>query len=104
MCPNHRYFLNLKTELTREKENLRIEAPALDLLQWEDCQCSPLPKRLEAALRIFELQTQSDAQQQIEDSAKKLTVQRLPLRLARAIAFSRCESNTTRLGIPVNAS
>ncbi len=81
MCPNHRDFLNFKTELTRQKENLRIEAPALDLLRREDCECSPLPKRLEAALRIFELQAQSDAQQQIENSAKKLAMQRLALGL-----------------------
>ena len=81
MGPNHRHFLNFKTDLTREKENLRIEAPALDLLQREDCECSPLPKRLEAALRIFEVQAQSDAQQQIENSPKKLAMQRLALGL-----------------------
>ena len=38
-------------------------------------------KGLEAALRIFELQAQGDAQQHIEDSAEELAMQRLALGL-----------------------
>src|SRR5580704_2262893 len=81
VSPGYGHFLDAEPEFAGEKKNLRIESPALDFLRRENfLHCPPL-KSLEAALRVLEVQAESNSQQKIENAPEDLPVNRLPLRL-----------------------
>src|SRR5271165_378658 len=77
--PDDGDFLYFEFELSRQEENLRIESPAFDLLQRKDCLGGRLFESFEAALRVFEMQAEREAQEKVEDSAEELAVQGLAL-------------------------
>src|ERR1700722_4552044 len=77
MGPDNRNFLRLQAGTTCQKENLRIESPALDLLEWKNLLCSASSKRFESALCVREAQAKNNAQRQVEDASKSLPVERL---------------------------
>src|ERR1700686_3757755 len=81
VSPGHGNLPHSEFELSRQKENLGIESPALDLLQREDRPNRRLTESFEATLRVLEFQTERGAQHQVEDPAEDLAVQRLALRL-----------------------
>src|ERR1022692_2164085 len=60
VTPKHRHLFHAKAKLARQKKNLRIEAPALDSLQWQDRLRGPASESLEPALRVFESQPQNN--------------------------------------------
>ena len=54
-------FLHIEFQLSGEKENLGIESPAFDLLQWKNGLCATSCEGLEAALSVLKLQAENDA-------------------------------------------
>ena len=62
-------------------EEFRIEAPSFNSLQRENCFRGSTGERFESALRVFEIQTQYYAEQQVENSPEELPVERLTLSL-----------------------
>src|ERR1700676_5232262 len=81
VSPGDGDFLHFEFKFSAQEESLGIESPALDLLQRKDRLHCRLSKSFEAALRVLELQAERDAQQQVENPAEDLAVQRLALRL-----------------------
>src|ERR1700722_859496 len=81
VSPGYRHFLHAESELAGEKKDFGIESPALDFLQRKNFLHCPSLKSLEAALRILEVQAESNSQQQIENASENLPVNRLPRRL-----------------------
>src|SRR5579863_5854647 len=82
-----------KTELFSQIEYFRIESPTLDLLQRKDCLRAAPGEGLEAALGVLELQTQDDAQRQVENSSKEPAMQRLPPNLQSRIHPARSDGD-----------
>ena len=93
MAPLDGNFLDRESKLSRQEKNFRIETPTLDSLQGKDRQHSAPAEGLETALCIFELQSQSNAQKQVEDAPKNLAVQRLALRLQLGFQPARADRN-----------
>ena len=81
VSPGDGDFLHVEFQLMGEEEDLGIKTPALDFLQREDRLNCRLLERLESALGVFEVQAQGEAQDEVEDPAEELAVQRLALRL-----------------------
>src|SRR5579862_245323 len=93
VSPGDWNLLNFKSELAGKKKNLRIESPALDLLKRKYHAGGRLFESLESALRVFELQAERDAKQQVEDAAEELAVQRLALSLRFGAQPARSDRN-----------
>src|ERR1700686_958236 len=81
MSPSHGHFNNLEPGLASQEQNLRVKAPALDLLQRKHCPGNFLTERLETALSVLEVEPKHDWQQYVEDSAEYLAGHRLALGL-----------------------
>ena len=81
VAPGDGDFLHVESQLSGEKEDLGIKTPSLDFLQREDRVNRRLLERLESALSVFEVQAKGEAQDEVEDPAEELTVQRLTLSL-----------------------
>src|SRR6185437_11210556 len=69
--PAHRHFHNFEAQPLRYINNFWIEPPAFNLLRRKNCLCGPPGKRLEAALRVLELQSQYQPQRQIKNTAQR---------------------------------
>jgi len=91
MRPTDWYFSHAKSGIPRNVEQLRIESPSLDILQGKNCGGSLPGKRLEAALRVFEVKSQNAPQQQVEYSPEKLTSQWLTLGLEFGLQPARAD-------------
>src|ERR1700741_4839419 len=81
MRPLDRHLSHLEPEFSREEENLGIETPTLNVLQGKDQLRGSPRERLEPALRVSKVQTEHDAQGEIEYPSKKLAMQWLALGL-----------------------
>ena len=81
MTPYDGNFSHFESQLAREEQDFGVESPALNFLQWKDREGCRSFEGFESTLRIFELEAQGEAQQQIEDSAKHLSVYWLALGL-----------------------
>src|SRR6185312_15539410 len=68
---NSRHFHNFEAQPLRYINNFWIEPPAFNLLRRKNCLCGPPGKRLEAALRVLELQSQYQPQRQIKNTAQR---------------------------------
>src|SRR5260370_27036479 len=79
VTPGDRDFLYCEPELARQKKNFGIKSPALNLLQRKDGLCGPALEGFEPALRVRELQPESDSKQHVENASEQLPVQRLAL-------------------------
>ena len=84
MPPNDGNFFHLESQLAREEQDFGVEPPALNFLQWKDRERCRAFECFESTLRVFEMQAEREAQQQIEDSTKDLTVYWLALGLSPA--------------------
>src|SRR5271169_1321442 len=91
--PHHGNFFYAETQAPRQKQNLRIEAPALNSLKWKDALRRLPAKGLEAALRIDKVQAEKDSQNQIVDSSKQLPIERLPRGLQIGTQPARADRN-----------
>ena len=61
MAPFNGNLLHAESEFTGKKENFRVESPALNPLQGENCLGSAAAKSLEAALGIAKSQAERNA-------------------------------------------
>src|SRR5262249_43080738 len=93
MSPLHRNLNRLVAELAREKQNLRIESPALNSLLRKDSLCSSALECFETALRIREMQAQCNPQSQIKKPSENLPMNGLPLRLQFGIQQARSDGD-----------
>src|ERR1700724_758647 len=84
MSPDDRHFSHFETHSAGEEQDLCIKAPSFNPLQREKRLRSAPPERLEAALRVLEVQGQQESQQQVKPSTHHLPCQGLPLRLQLA--------------------
>ena len=84
MPPNDGNFFHLESQLAREEQDFGVDPPALNFLQWKDRERCRAFECFESTLRVFEMQAEREAQQQIEDSTKDLTVYWLALGLISA--------------------
>src|SRR5580704_12487377 len=91
--PGYRHFLHTEAEFRGQEKDFGIESPALDFLQRENLLHRPLLKSLEAALRILEVQTERDPQQQVENASEDLAMERLPLRLQFGLQPARSDGD-----------
>src|SRR5215471_14890267 len=97
MSPRHRNLANLILQLPRDKQNLRVETPALDRLQTKDhLSCFPT-KSLEPALRVLERKSHDRARNPIETATKELTVQRLMNCLPCPLEPARTDGNISAI-------
>src|ERR1700739_1936670 len=64
--PQYRHLGDRKAHFLSQKQNFRIESPALDSLQREDGFCAVLTQRFEPALGIVELEPEEEAQKAVE--------------------------------------
>ena len=104
MGPFHRDLDGAQLELVGQKQQLRIEAPALDVLPRKNRVCRRPGKCLEAALRVAIAQSQDDPQTEVEQPSVQLAIPGLAFGLqfclqpARADgdvgALLRCASNS----------
>ena len=91
MSPRHRDLADVVAQLARDKQDLRIESPALDPLQPEDhLRHRPL-ERLEAALRILERQPHHHPGHPVEAAPEEPPVQRLMDGLPRLVHPARSD-------------
>jgi hypothetical protein len=93
VSPGDGDFLHFEFQLSREEENLGIETPAFDFLQWEDRLNCRLLECFESALCVFEMQSEGEAQDQVEDPAEELAMQRLALRLGLGAQPARADGD-----------
>src|ERR1035438_9779961 len=96
--PAHGNFLDPESTLKGDKENLRVEAPALDGLELKDSLRRGAGKRLEAALRIGEWKPHHHAANRVEAAAKKLSIQRLTMGLTAVGEPPRANGNVGATG------
>ena len=82
VSPEYGNFLHFESEFAGEEEDFGIESPALDFLQRKDGVHRGAFEGFKSALRIFEVKSQRDAEQQVEDAPEELAVKRLALRLS----------------------
>ena len=91
VSPSDRNLDHCETGSVRKKQNLRVKAPALDLLQGKHRSCGVSTECLEAALGVLEIEPENDSQQKIEDSSQDLPGERTD-----AWSEVRCASNVTQ--------
>src|SRR5512138_3650285 len=82
-------FSDAQSKPVRQEEQFGIEAPAFDTLTRKNLLRRPAGERLEAALRVFEAQSQEKPQQQVEDAPEELAVERLTFGLQLALQPAR---------------
>src|ERR1700722_10202330 len=85
MAPGHRDLANDIFQLARDKQNLRVEAPALNRLQPKDHLRDRPLEGLESALRVFERQSHYQTGDPVETPSEELPVERLMDRLPRPV-------------------
>jgi len=81
MGPGYGDFLYFEAEFAGEEKNFGVESPALDFLAREDGVDGRTIEGFESALRVSELKAEGEAEQQVEDAAEELAMQRLALGL-----------------------
>src|SRR5262249_17503704 len=93
--PLHWHLCGAHFELVGQEQQFRIKAPALDTLPGKDGSRGVPPKGLKSALGVAILQSERNAQRQIEKSSIKLPVPWLPLSLQFTLQPSRTDRNVS---------
>ena len=91
VSPAYGDFHHAEAKLIGEEENLRIESPAFDTLQGKHSPGRLTAKGLESALGVFEIESQQQPEQQVEDSRPKTGGQAIV-----AASAARCEPSGIR--------
>src|ERR1019366_380202 len=91
--PLHRDLDDVQLELVGQKQQLRVESPALDALPREDSLGRRAGKRLEAALGVTILQSQNHPQREIEKPSVQLAIPWLALSLQRSLEPARADGD-----------
>ena len=81
IAPRHRHFSHFQFQVVGKVNDLRVKAPAVDLLERKDHPGRALRECLKTALRIVIRKSQHGPRKQVEGALHDLTLQGLPLKL-----------------------